>query len=184
MKHIKISFCILLCVFMLASCGKTDNTDYFASALQGSDEETRYMPLIFKSMDAPEDVRISSLADGTTTFTVEKSITAESGNVYHYANIHIQKHNSDINGSIDETIDSYVEEAESIVNAVKHEYGGKKYAVSYEIRPDLDCTVLNVIYPVTDNISAFFALRLSETPDSMTDELLDTICKDTEVMKI
>lgn len=184
MKHIKISFCILLCVFMLASCGKTDNTDYFASALQGSDEETRYMPLIFKSMDAPEDVRISSLADGTTTFTVEKSITAESGKTYQYANIHIQKHNSDINGSIDETIDSYVEEAESIVNAVKHEYGGKKYAVSYEIRPDLDCTVLNVIYPVTDNISAFFALRLSETPDSMTDELLDTICKDTEVMKI
>lgn len=184
MKHIKILLCFLLCVLSLASCTKIDNSDYFASALQNCPEDTRYMPLLFKGFETPEDIKVSVLADDTVTFTVEKSMTAESGNIYQYANVHIKKHNSDINGSIDKTIDSYVEEAESAVKAVKHEYNGKKYAVSYEIRPDLDYTVLNVIYPITDNVSAFFALRLSKTPDSMTDELLNTICRDTEVIKL
>ncbi len=183
MKAIKLSLCIILCLLALTSCAK-NNTDYFASELQKCPEETQYMPLLFKSIDTPEDIKVSALADGTATFTAEKEIKAESGNIYQYANVHIQKHNSDINGSIDKVIDTYVKETESVVNAVKHEYNGKNYAISHEIRPDLEHTVLNVIYPVTDNVSAFFALRLSATPDDITEELLDKICEDTEVIKI
>lgn len=184
MKHIKTTLCFLLCLFMLVSCGKTDNTSYFKSQLQNSPEEMKYMPVIFSDYENKEEIKISVLKDNTVTYSLSGDITAKSGYKYQTINLHIKKHSGDINASIDSVVDSYVEEKDSAVKAVKHEANGRKYAITYEIRPDLKYTVLNVIYPAAENISVYFALRLMETPENINDKILDKICNDLEIVKI
>lgn len=184
MKKISIFLCLVICLLSFSACGKTDNTKYFASQLQSCSEELRYMPVILSDYENSEEIKISVLADNTVTYSLKNKVTAKSGKEYQNINLHIRKHISDINASIDSIVDSYAAEKDSAVKAAKHEYDGKKYAVTYEIRPDLEYTVLNVIYPASENISAYFTLQLADTPDEINSEILDEICNDLAVIKI
>lgn len=184
MKNIKSIICLLLCLLSLAACGKTDNSDYFKSELKSSLEEMRYMPVLFSDYETPEDIKISVLADDTVTYSLNAGVKGGSGFEYQNINLHIKKHTSDISASIDSIIESYTVEKDSAVRAVKHEANGKKYAITYEIRPDLGYTVLNVIYPASENISAYFTLQLIDAPNEISDEILDKICSDLETVKL
>lgn len=184
MKHIKITLCLLLCLLTLAACGKVDNTTYFKSELKNSPEEMRYMPVLFSDYETPEDIKISVLADNTVTYFLNARVKADSGFEYQSFNLHIKKHTGNINSSIDSIVDSYTAEKDSAVRAVKHEANGRKHAITYEIRPDLGYTVLNVIYPATENISAYFTLQLVDTPKEISDEILDKICSDLDIVKL
>lgn len=184
MKRTSIFLCLVICLLSFASCSKTKNTEYFASQLQNCPEELRYMPEILSDYENSEEIKVSVLADNTVTYSLKNKVAAKSGKEYQNINLHIKKHTSDINTSIDLIVDSYTAEKDSAVKAVKHEIDGKKYAVTYEIRPDLKYTVLNVIYPAAENVSIYFTLQLAETPDAISDEILDEICNDLAVIKI
>lgn len=184
MKKISIFLCLLICISAFSSCSKTDNTEYFTSTLQNSPEELRYMPEIFAEYESVDSIKVSVLADNTVTFSLKDKVTAKSGCEYQNINLHIKKHSSNLNESIESIVDSYTAEKDSAVKAVKHEYDGRKYAVTYEIRPDFGYTVLNVIFPASDNISVYFTLQLVDTPDSVDEKILDKICNDLEVIKI
>jgi hypothetical protein len=131
-----------------------------------------------------DEIKISVLADNTVTYSLKNKVTAKSGNEYQNINLHIRKHSGDISSSIDALVDSYTAEKDSAVKAAKHETDSKKFAVTYEIRPDLKYTVLNVIFAASEDVSAYFTLQLAETPGSMSEELLNEICADLAVIKI
>lgn len=184
MKRLSIVLCLLICVFTFSSCNKTDNTEYFISQLQNCSEELKYIPEIFTDYEAVDEIKIFVLADNTLTYSLKNKLSAKSGYEYQNINLHIKKHSNNINNSIDSIIDSYTAEKDSAVKAVKHEYDGRKYAVTYEIRPDLGYTVLNVIFPASENVSAYYTLQLADTPDSVDEKTLDKICSDLEIIKI
>jgi len=184
MKKISIFLCLVFCLISFSSCSKTDNTEYFTSQLQSCPEELRYIPEILSDYEDSEEIKISVLADNTVTYSLKNKVTAKSRKEYQNINLHIRKHTSSINASIDAMVDSYTAEKDSAVKAVKHEINGRKYAVTYEIRPDLEYTVLNVIYAASENVSAYFTLQLAETPDEINSKILDEICNDLAVTKI
>lgn len=184
MKKTSVFLCLIICLVALTSCNKTNNADYFASQLNNCPDELKYMPDILSEYENCEEIRISVLADNTVTYTLKNKVTAKSGNEYQNINLHIRKHTNDISASIDTIIDSYTAEKDSAVKAVKHEIDGRKYAVTYEIRPDLGYTVLNVIYAASENVSAYYTLQLADTPDSVDEKLLDKICNDLEITKL
>lgn len=184
MKKASIILCLIICLVAFSSCNKTDNTEYIVSQLTNCPEELRYIPDILSNYEKYEDIKISVLSDSTVTYSLKEKVTAKSGYEYQNINIHIRKHKNDISSSIDSVIDSYTAEKDSAVKAVKHEFDGKKYAVTYEIRPDLGYTVLNVIYAASENVSAYFTVQLVDTPDSVDDKTLDKICSDLGIIKI
>ena len=184
MKRLTAVFCMIICLFALSSCNKTDNTEYFLSQLNGASDELRYIPEILSEYEKADEIRISVLADSTVTYSLKNKVKAKSGYEYQNINLHIRKHTTEIGTSVDSVIDSYAAEKDSAVKAVKHEYDGRKYAVTYEIRPDLGYTVLNVIYAASENVSAYFTLQFVDTPDSVDEKILDKICDDLEVIRI
>lgn len=184
MKKISLFLCLVICMLSFASCSKTDNTDHFVSQLQDCPEELRYMPEILSDYEAFEEIKVSVLSDSTVTYSLKNKVNGKSGKEYRNINLHIRKHSGDISSSINSIVDSYTAEKDSAVKATKHEIESKKYAVTYEIRPDLEYTVLNVIYAASENVSAYFTLQLVETPDEINSEILDKICNDLAVIKI
>jgi len=184
MKRLTAVFCLFICLLAFSSCNKTDNTEHFVSQLQSCPDELRYMPELLSKYESVEKIKISVLADNTVTYSLKDKITAKSGYEYQNINLHIKKHTNNLNASIETIIDSYSAEKDSAVKAVKHEFDKRKYAVTYEIRPDLGYTVLNVIFPASENISAYFTLQLVDIPDSIDGKILDKICNDLEVIKI
>ncbi|MEE1011331.1 MAG: hypothetical protein U0L11_04765 [Acutalibacteraceae bacterium] len=184
MKKFIAILCLIICIFTFSSCNKTDNTGYFISQLNNSSEELMYYPDILSEYKNCEEIKISVLADSTVTYSLKNKVKAKSGYEYQNINLHIRKHTTDIDASIDSVIDSYTVEKDSAVKAVKHESNGRKYAVTYEIRPDLGYTVLNVIYAASENVSAYFTIQLADTPDSINEKILDKICNDLEIIKI
>jgi len=179
-KTLKILTCMLLCALLFSSCSNSKNTEFFKEKLQDAPSELLYIPELIAGCDTPENVRTTAQSK-TVTYHLSDEVKGKSGLSYQNMNIHIKLHEENINEAINSLVDSYHSEPGSAVNAVLHESNEKKYAITYEIRPDFDYTVLNVVYSLSYNISATYALQLMGT-DDITDKTLDKICKDVEMI--
>lgn len=182
MKTLKIFICIMLCAVLFASCGKTANIKFFQEKLQDAPAELLYIPELIAGCDTPENVRTSAQSK-TVTYYFTDEVKGKSGLTYQNINIHIRMHDESISETINSLVDTYQSGPNSAVNAVLHEADGKKYAITYEIRPDLDYTILNVIYSLSDNISATQTMQLMST-DEIDEKTLDKICKDTAMIQL
>lgn len=184
MKYFRIVFCVLLCTVMLASCGSTQNAEYFRKHIENSkveiSDDMMYLPKLLADYETPDDVKVSVQSD-TVAYYLGNTVEADSGLVYQNINLHIRKHSESIAESIDSLVDSY--SSDDAVRAVKHETNGKKYAITYEIRPDLDIARLNVIYAVSENVSAFYTLEIKDLT-KIDDKVLNKICDDTEMIEL
>lgn len=183
MKHIKISVCILLCVLMLTSCGSSQNAEYVKSLIaEKTSEELMYMPKLLANYENTAKISVSAQQD-VVTYYLSDTVESKNELVYQYINLHIQKHSGgeNLDELIDETVDAFG--SYETVKAVKHEYDGKKYAISYEIRPDLDIARITLVYALSDSVSAFYTLEIKDI-SAVDDKLLDDICEDTETIKL
>lgn len=184
MKIFKISVCFILCALMLTSCGNSKNAEYFKELISdNATEEVMYLPKLLSGYDNPDEITVTAQKD-TVTYLFRSSVESKNNLVYQYINVHLQMHadSQDIEKSIDSVIDNFADE-NSTVKAVKHEFDGKKYAISHEIRPDLDIVRLTVIFAVSDNVSAFYTLEIKDI-EEINDKILDDICEDTEMIKL
>ena len=181
MKTLKIFISVMLCVVLFASCGGAD-TGYFKEKLQDAPAELQYVPELLADFKKPENIKIT-MGDKIVTYFLAAEAEGESGLEYQNINIHLKTHEENINETIDLIVDSYHSGPESAVNAVKHIKDERKYAITYEVRPDLGYTVLNIICAVSDNVSASYTMRLLSTED-VTQDILDKICDDAKMIML
>lgn len=180
MKYLKISACFFLCLILLASCGQ--NLNRIKDKLESCPEDMMYAPEMFSYLKNVENVNITT-SDSMVTYFYTDEISCKNYK-YRNINLHLKKHNSDLNKKIDSLVDSFVKEEDSAVNAVKHEFNGVGYAFTYEIRTDYGHTVMNIIFPVSKSVSAYYTLQLIEIPDKITSEILDKICADISLTRL
>lgn len=182
MKKTLISISLIFCIIFLASCG-TNNTSYFKEKLTNAPDELLYMPVLLKKSENPDDIK-TTISPDIVTYLYTDEAEGKSGYVYKNINLHIRKHSQNVDKMIETVVDSYSIEPNSAVKAVNYEFKNSKYAITYEIRPDLGYTVLNVIFAADENISAYYTMQLNLIPEDITDEILEKICTDTALIKL
>ncbi len=184
MKILKSTLAVVLCLFMLSSCqGNAKNSEYFKEKIEQAQtdipENLRYYPEIFSDYETPEDIRIGVQND-SVSYSFKGSLTSKNKLEYQYITVNIQKQNKDVSAMIESLVESYNEEG---VTAELFEFDGKKHAVSYEIRTDRKYAVVNVIYPVSDYVSAFFAMEIRDLTE-INDDVLKKICSDIKLLSV
>lgn len=184
MKTLKVVFSVILCLVMLASCSTTDNTDYFRQHIEQTNSQIpdnmRYLPALLASYENTDDIRFTVM-DNTVAYSLDKSVEGKSGYTYSSLNAHVRVHNDNVATIIGALSMSFGDD--DITKAVKHEYKDVTYAITYEIRPDTNVTSLNVIYPLSEFVSAYFTVTIDGT-ENMDEKTLDKICKDLEMIKL
>lgn len=184
MKILKSIFALVLCVITLSSCqNDVKNTEYFRNKIEQSQtdvsENLRFYPEFFSDYETPDDIRFSVQSDSVSC-SFKGSLTSKNKLEYQYITVNIQEQNKDISSMIESLVESYNEEG---ATAELFEFDGKKHAVSYEIILDRKFTVVNVIYPVSDYVSAFFAMEIRDLTE-MNDNVLKKICSDIKLISV
>ena len=184
MKIIKTTLCIFLCIIMLASCSTTDNTDYFRQHIEQTNSQIpdnmRYLPALLADFENTDSIKFTVM-DNTVAYSLDTAIEGKSGFTYSNLNAHIRVHNDNVATVISALSMSFGED--DITKAVKHECKGVTYAITYGIRPDTNETSLNVIYPLSEFVSANYAVTVDGNED-MNEKTLDKICKDLGMIKL
>ncbi len=184
MKIFKTVLCIILCIVMLAACSTTDNTDYFRQHIEQTNSQIpdnmRYLPALLADCENPDEIKFSVM-DNTVAYSLDTAVEGKSGFTYSNLNAHIRVHNDNVATIIGALSMSFGDD--DITKAVKHEYKDVTYAITYESRPDTDTTNLNVIYPLSEFVSAYFTVTLDGN-ENMEEKTLDKICKDLEMIKL
>lgn len=182
MKLLKSAVSVVLCLFMLTSCqSNAKNTKYFKDKIEQTDisESLRFYPELFSDYETAEDIRISVQND-SVSYSFKGSLTSKNKFEYQYITVNIQKQDKDISTMIESLVESYNEDG---VTSELFEFDGNKHAVSYEIILDRKFTVVNVIYPVSDYVSAFFAMEIKDLTE-INESVLKKICSDINLIAI
>lgn len=184
MKTLKIALSVILCLVMLAACSTTDNTDYFRQHIEQTNfqipDNMRYLPALLAKYENTDEIRFTVM-DNTVAYSLENTVEGKSGFTYSNLNAHIRVHNDNVATVIGALSMSFGDD--DITKAVKHEYKDVTYAITYETRPDTNVTSLNVIYPLSEFVSAYFTVTIDGNED-MEEKTLDKICKDLEMIKL
>ena len=184
MKIFKTALCLILCLVMLASCSTTDNTDYFRQYIEQTNSQIpdsmRYLPALLSDYENTDEIQFTVM-DNTVAYKLENKVESKSGFTYSGINAHVRIHNDNVSTVLSALSVSFGDD--DITKGVKHEYKGETYVVTYEIRPDTSTTNLNVIYPLSEFISAYFTVTINGTRD-MDEKTLDKICKDLQMIKL
>lgn len=184
MKTLKIALSVILCLVMLAACGTTDNTEYFRQHIEQTNSQIpdnmRYLPALLAKHENTDEIKFTVM-DNTVAYSLENTVEGKSGFTYSNLNAHIRVHNDNVATIIGALSMSFGDD--DITKAVKHEYKDVTYAITYETRPDTNVTSLNVIYPLSEFVSAYFTVTIDGNED-MEEKTLDKICKDLEMIKL
>lgn len=184
MKTLKIALSVILCLVMLAACGTTDNTEYFRQHIEQTNSQIpdnmRYLPALLAKYENTDEIKFTVM-DNTVAYSIDTAVEGKSGFTYSNLNAHIRVHNDNVATIIGALSMSFGDD--DITKAVKHEYKDVTYAITYETRPDTNVTSLNVIYPLSEFVSAYFTVTIDGNED-MEEKPLDKICKDLEMIKL
>lgn len=184
MKTLKIALSVILCLVMLAACGTTDNTEYFRQHIEQTNSQIpdnmRYLPALLAKYENTDEIKFTVM-DNTVAYSIDTAVEGKSGFTYSNLNAHIRVHNDNVATIIGALSMSFGDD--DITKAVKHEYKDVTYAITYETRPDTNVTSLNVIYPLSEFVSAYFTVTIDGNED-MDEKTLDKICKDLEMIKL
>ncbi len=184
MKIFKTIICIILCAVMLASCSTTNNTDYFRNHIEQTNSQIpdnmRYLPALFEDYTNTDEIKFTVM-DNTVAYSLENEVEGKSGFTYKNINAHIRVHNDSVATVISGLSMSFGDD--DITKGVKHEYKDVTYAITYEIRPDTNVTSLNVIYPLSEFVSAYFTVTIDGN-ENLDEKTLDKICKDLQMIKL
>lgn len=184
MNFFKICISFLLCAVILTSCSTVDNSAYFREKITENSteitEDMLYIPVIFKSIENGENVKVSVMPD-TVSFFLADPVEAKSRMTYQNVNLHIRTHSDKVEKSIKSLTDSFGEDDK--VRIIKTEYKDKPYAVTYDIREDLDIIMINVIFPLSDYVSAFYTAQIKGII-KIDEDSVKKICKDLQMVKI
>lgn len=184
MKFFKVFISFLLCAVILTSCSTVDNSAYFREKISENIVETSedmfYIPVIFRSIENSENVKVSVMPD-TVSFFLADPVEAKSHITYQNVNVHIRTHSENVENSVRALTDSFGEDDK--VRIIKTEYKDKPYAVTYDIREDLDIIMINVIYPISDYVSAFFTAQINGII-KIDENSVKKICNDLQMVKI
>ncbi len=184
MKIFKTIICVILCLVMFASCSTTDNTDYFRDYIEQTNQQIpdnmRYLPALLEDYENVDEIKFTVM-NNTVAYSLDTAVESKSGFTYSGINAHIRIHEDNVATVIGALSVSFGED--DITKGAKHEYKGETYVVTYEIRPDTGTTNLNVIYPLSEFVSAYFTVTINGTRE-MDEKSLDKICKDLQMIKL
>ncbi len=184
MKIFKTALCVILCLVMLASCSTTDNTEYFRQHIEQTNSQVpdsmRYLPALLSDYENTDEIKFTVM-DNTVAYNLESKVEGESGFTYSGINAHVRIHNDNVATVIGALSVSFGDD--DITKGVKHEYKGETYVITYETRPDTNTTNINVIYPLSEFVSANYAVTVDGNED-MSEKNLDKICKDLQMIKL
>lgn len=184
MKKSKITICILLCLLLLSSCkGTAKNTEYFKEKIDNAQisvpTEVRYYPELFSEYENTDEITFYT-DENTVYYCFTGSITSQNEIEYQIINVNIAKQSTNVAEFIPELVEQYNKDG---INTTYLEKNGKPYAITHEIREDMNRTIVNVCYPVSDYVSAYFALSLNGVTE-INNSIINKICSDTELIAL
>ena len=184
MKILKTVICFILCAVMLASCSTSNNTEYFRQHIEQTNSQIpdsmRYFPELLEKYENTDEINFTVM-DNTVAYSLEGAVEGKSGFTYSNINAHIRVHKDNVATVIGALSVSFGDD--DITKGTKHEYKDKTYVITYETRPDTNTTNLNVIYPLSEFVSAYFTVTIDGT-DNMDEKAFDKICKDLQMIKL
>lgn len=184
MKILKSVLCIILCAVMLTACGTSKNVEFFTNYIEATNSQIpdymRYLPEILANYENTDNITFH-VADNSIAYSLDDSVEGKSGFTYSDITAYVRYHKDDVATVISGLSMSFDED--DITKGVKHEYKEKTYAFTYEDAPGSETVNLNVIYPLSENVSAYYTVKLGGN-DNMDEKTLDKICKDMQMIKL
>lgn len=184
METVKSLLCILLCAVLLSSCSTNGkNTEYFKEQIDNAQisvpTEVRYYPELFSEYEKPDEITFYT-DENTVYYCFTGNITSQNGLEYQHINVNIAKQTTNVADFIPKLVE---QNNKNGINTTYLEKNGKPYAITHEIREDMDRTIVNVCYPVSDYVSAYFALSLNGVTE-INNSIINKICSDTELIAL
>lgn len=184
MKILKSALCIILCAVMLTACGTAKNVEFFTNYIEATNSQIpdymRYLPEMLADYENTDDITFH-VSDNNIAYSLDGPVEGRSGFTYSDITVHIRYHKDDVATVISGlSMDFDMNDA---TKGVKHEYKDVTYAITYVDIPGIDTVDLNVIYPLSGNVSAYFTVKLDGN-DNMDEKTLDKICKDLQMIKL
>ena len=167
---------------------KIDNRKYFKNIIENQEidvlQELKYYPEIFSQHSTPADISVTVQSD-SIMYSYEGILTAKSGVDYEVVKADYQKRytalsQQSVKSFVESLVDSYNKDG---VGAVYYEYNGTPCAFIYEEIPDMDKTIVNVFYPLSDDASVFFATTTNGFTE-INDKTIEKICSDLESVSL
>ncbi len=184
MKILKSVLCIVLCAVMLTACGTSKNVEFFTNYIETTNSQIpdymRYLPEMLADYENTDDITFH-VADNNIAYSLDASVEGKSGFTYSGITVHIRYHKDDVATVIGGLSMDFDEN--DITKGVKHEYKDVTYAITYVDAPGSETVDLNVIYPLSGNVSAYYTVKLDGN-DNMDEKTLDKICKDMQMIKL
>ncbi|MBR4859634.1 MAG: hypothetical protein IKU08_10685 [Clostridia bacterium] len=184
MKIFKSFLCVALCALMLTACGTAKNVEFFTNHIESTNSQIpdymRYLPEMLADYEDTDDIRFH-VADNKIAYSLEGSVEGKSGFTYSGITANIRYHKDSVATVISGLSMDFDEN--DVTKGVKHEYKDVTYIFTYVDEPGKDTIDVNVIYPLSENVSAYFTVKLDGN-DNMDEKTLDKICRDMQMIKL